>query len=101
MGKIDLKLTGMIIGLLVITVVLTSLITPAGTFTANSETRQTRAVEEIIDKAMIQCYALEGSYPPNLEYLEGYGVIMDNDHYNYFFEAIGSNIKPDVKVFQK
>jgi competence protein ComGC len=101
MGNTGLKLAAMIIGLLVIAVVLMSLITPASTFTANSETRQTRAVEEIIDKAMIQCYALEGSYPPNLEYLENYGVIMDEDHYNYFFEAVGSNIKPTVKVFQK
>jgi competence protein ComGC len=101
MGNIDLKLIGMVIGLLVIMIVMTGLITPAGNFAANSETRQTRAVEEIIDKAMIQCYALEGSYPPNLEYLESYGVIMDNDHYNYFFEGIGSNIKPTVKVFQK
>jgi competence protein ComGC len=100
-GNLDLKLLGTLVGMLVIAALLFSLMGPADTFMANAETRQTKAVEEIIDKAMVQCYALEGSYPPNLEYLRSYGVILDEAHYNYYFEPIGSNIKPTVKVFQK
>jgi competence protein ComGC len=100
-GNLDLKLIGTLIGMLVIVSLLFSLMAPADAFMANAETRQTKAVEDIIDKAMVQCYALEGSYPPNLAYLESYGIIMDEGHYNYYFEPIGSNIKPTVKVFQK
>ena len=98
--RIDLKLVGMIIGMAMITIVLFSILAPANTFTSNAESRQTKAIEAIIDKALIQCYALEGSYPPNLEYLESYGVILDKAHFNYYFEGIGSNVKPIVKVFE-
>ena len=99
--KIDLKLTGMIIGMLVIASVLFSILSPANSFSANAESRQTKIIEEIIDKAMIQCYALEGSYPPNLDYLASYGVILDKEHFNYYFEGIGKNVKPIIKVFEK
>ena len=99
--KIDMKLVGMIIGILVIGSVLLSILAPANSFKANAESRQTKIVEEIIDKAMIQCYALEGSYPASLDYLTSYGVILDKAHFNYYFEAIGSNIKPIVIVFEK
>jgi hypothetical protein len=58
-------------------------------------------IEEIIDKALIQCYALEGSYPGSLEHLETYGVILDRASYHYYFEGIGSNVKPIVKVIPR
>ena len=99
--RIDLKLAGVIIGMLVIGSVLFSVVAPADKFTSNAESRQTKIVEEIIDKAMIQCYALEGSYPPDLDYLSSYGVLLDKSNFNYYFETIGSNIKPIVRVFEK
>lgn len=59
-------------------------------------------LESIIRKAAVQCYAIEGGYPPNIKYLEEhYGIILDRNKYFYHYEAFASNIMPIVKVFVK
>ncbi len=59
-------------------------------------------IENSIKKAVIQCYALEGSYPPNIEYLQSnYGILVNKDKYIYHYEIFASNIMPIVIVFQK
>lgn len=60
------------------------------------------ALEETVMKYAIQCYASEGSYPPNLEYLsEHYGLILDYDHYIYDYEIFASNIMPNITILDK
>ena len=67
-----------------------------------------RAAEQLeiaaiaIDRAARQCYALEGAYPPGLEYLESnYGLIIDRENYDYYYEVVGSNIRPIIEVQSK
>lgn len=56
-------------------------------------------VAETVEKYVIQCYASEGSYPPNLEYLsDHYGLILDTDRYIYFYDIFASNIMPDIQI---
>jgi competence protein ComGC len=71
------------------------------TMLKNSDiTKQT--MEASIEKALIHCYAIEGSYPPSIDYLtEFYGIHLQEDRYIYHYEFIGSNIRPIVKVFEK
>lgn len=60
-----------------------------------------KAMEDSIRKAAIQCYALEGSYPPNVDYLaEHYGILLNKREYYYFYEVIASNIMPDITVIK-
>lgn len=55
-----------------------------------------------IVKSAVLCYSLEGRYPDSVAYLEeNYGVIIDHQKYNVFYETIGSNLKPDVQVYRK
>lgn len=63
--------------------------------------RQASSIEKIIDKALVQCYALEGGYPTDIEYVSKYGVIFDNDKYLYYYEWYGGNLKPNVIVVEK
>ena len=70
-------------------------------FNDGNNERQADSIRKIIDKALVQCYALEGSYPVDVEYVSKYGVIFDNNHYIYFYEWYGSNIKPSIKVLDK
>ncbi|MBR1443214.1 MAG: hypothetical protein IJ583_06740 [Firmicutes bacterium] len=57
------------------------------------------AVKSNIDSALMSCYAIEGSYPYNIDYLEeNYGVVIDRDKYSVEYEVQGSNIRPVVKV---
>ena len=65
------------------------------------KTREPERVKEVIDKALVQCYALEGSYPFDIDHLKNYGVVIDTDRYFYYFEAVAVNIKPMVTVIVK
>ena len=57
------------------------------------------ATERLIHNALIQCYAIEGIYPQKLSYLEEhYGLIIDYEKYVVFYETLGSNILPSVRV---
>lgn len=68
-------------------------------FWRQSGTEQTAAVKEAILRAAAHAYALEGSYPPDLAYLEqNYGLILDHKRYSYVYEAFASNIRPEVEV---
>ncbi len=60
------------------------------------------AIERAIQKAAIQCYAIEGSYPPSIAYLTmHYGLMVNTDAYYYHYEVHGANIMPDIAVFRK
>jgi hypothetical protein len=63
--------------------------------------RQAEGIQQIINKALVQCYALEGYYPATLDYIENYGVIFDPDKYIYFYEWFGANIKPNIIVLER
>ena len=52
-----------------------------------------------IRQASVQCYAIEGRYPPSVEYLEEhYGIQIDRERYNVFYSGFASNIMPDITV---
>lgn len=62
----------------------------------------TDKIEEIIRHYATACYALEGSYPSSLEYLQkNYGLIINENQYVYYYDAFASNILPDIKVMKK
>ncbi len=47
----------------------------------------------------VQCYASEGFYPPDLDYLvENYHLILKEDQFIYFYDAFASNIMPDIII---
>lgn len=53
-------------------------------------------------EAAMQCYAIEGAYPPNLEYLQdNYGLVVNRQSYAITYEAFASNVMPAVKVVPK
>lgn len=55
-----------------------------------------------IQKAAITCYSVEGRYPASLEYLvENYGVIVDAEKYHVYYETFGSNVQPEIKIYQR
>ena len=69
---------------------------------ANLEQEELARVEDNIRKAVANCYSIEGFYPANVDYLEkNYGVIIDRERYHIYYSTIGSNIDPDIAVYQK
>jgi hypothetical protein len=71
-------------------------------FDSYSENERIEALETAVTKAAVQCYAIEGSYPPDIDYLaEHYGLVVNNDAYFYHYEIVASNILPVIAVYKK
>lgn len=59
-------------------------------------------LELTLRRAAVACYAAEGIYPPTLEYLTAhYGVQIDEDRYQVFYEIFADNLMPDITVLEK
>lgn len=67
--------------------------------TAESTEEGRKILEDSIRTAVVSCYALEGEYPMDLQYLEEhYGIRINRKTYAVFYEAFASNILPEVTV---
>ena len=59
-------------------------------------------LESAVMQAIVQSYAIEGVYPPDVAYLEThYGIQIDKEAYIVHYEAFASNLFPTVFVVQK
>jgi hypothetical protein len=59
----------------------------------------TEIVAEAIKRAAVQCYAIEGFYPIELEYLtENYGLIIDEERFVVYYRAEMPNFLPTIMV---
>ncbi len=90
-----------------ITIVLVSIFLLLALITATSvvESKMNLGCDEEYDRIMlyaVQCYATEGKYPPNLEYLvHHYGMALREDYFDYFYDTFSSNLRPDIIVTEK
>lgn len=63
---------------------------------------QRESLESALERSIAHCYALEGTYPPSLDYIkEHYGLIYDENRFFVDYQSIGSNIMPDVTIIEK
>ena len=61
-----------------------------------------KQLEQAIRRSAVACYATEGIYPPNLEYLEEYyGIQIDESRYTVIYDAFAENLMPDITVLEK
>lgn len=59
-------------------------------------------LRDAIYKSTVQCYAIEGFYPPDIKYLEdNYGLIVDHNKYVISYSVFASNIMPDIEIFSR
>ncbi|MBQ6900899.1 MAG: hypothetical protein IJN72_08665 [Firmicutes bacterium] len=59
-------------------------------------------LEESIRRAAVACYAAEGIYPPDTDYLaKHYGIQIDENLYQVHYDIFASNIMPDITVLKK
>ena len=71
-------------------------------FSAYSSHTQLESLERTLQRNIVQCYALEGAYPPSDTYLEEqYGFVYDKSRFYVDYKSIGANIYPDVMVLER
>ena len=62
---------------------------------------QTQFVTDAVHNAALTCYAVEGAYPMELEYLRShYGLAYDQSRYMVHYSWVGSNLMPDITVVE-
>ena len=67
--------------------------------TQANEEEALEAVRNAVTRAAIQFYALEGRFPPHLEYLEErFGLQLDHERFEIVYSAFGANIMPQIFV---
>ncbi len=60
------------------------------------------SVKSAIQRSALQCYVVEGVYPPDLAYLqENYGLQVNTDDFYVVYDAFAENLPPDVIVSRK
>ena len=63
--------------------------------------QQRQHLEESVRRAAVTCYAVEGIYPPNVDYLqEHYGLQINRGRFRVMYEVHGSNLMPDITVLE-
>lgn len=73
-----------------------------GSVNESTLSKQQESLETALERSISQCYAVEGCYPPSLEYLEQhYGLIYDNSSFFIDYEYYGSNLLPEVTVLRR
>lgn len=67
----------------------------------SSIAKQQQSLENALSRDIVQCYAIEGRYPPSLEYIEQhYGLTYDRETFFVDYMPIAGNLYPDVTVIQ-
>ena len=69
---------------------------------ASDDSETTGAIIRSIRETALQCYVVEGVYPPSVSYLEeNYGLVINHDDYYIHYEIFAENVPPDVRVSAK
>lgn len=73
-----------------------------GHISSDTLDRQEESLNTALNRSIVSCYCVEGTYPPSLEYIkEHYGLIYDEETFFVDYTPIGSNIYPDVTVLRR
>lgn len=91
-----------VISVLLVIAVLALVVTGVRQAGKAQEDEALRTLDESIRRAAVSCYAIEGSYPESVDYLEeNYGVYIDENKYIVHYSIFASNIMPDITVIKK
>lgn len=61
-----------------------------------------KLTREAAIRTAVECYAIEGIYPPNVQYMEdNYNLSYDKTKYYIHYDAFASNIMPTIEVYEK
>ena len=72
------------------------------TITVTGGEQELEMVRDAVKNAALTCYAVEGMYPAELDYLqEHYRLSFNEDRYIVYYEAFASNLMPSIKVVER
>lgn len=100
--KKEKKLRTGLLPLLLLAAALCILIAASASLASTNRERETEILSNALERSITQCYALEGSYPPDLDYLkEHYGLTYNSDRYFIDYRYIGGNFRPNTIIIER
>ncbi|MDO5349306.1 MAG: hypothetical protein Q4E86_05120 [Lachnospiraceae bacterium] len=98
-NKKNISGVGFCLSVLLFLLVIGAFLNGASAFSGKARSEGDVTLKNAISRATVQCYAIEGRYPPSVEYLEEhYGIQIDRRRYHVFYEGFASNIMPEITV---
>ena len=98
-------LGGLLKGLLTPLVIVAALLafaTAVNSLDSGRDEESLRQLEEALHRGCVACYATEGVYPPDLDYLkERYGVQVDEEAYKVDYQVFAPNLMPSITVLER
>jgi hypothetical protein len=92
---------GFMIPTIILVVVVGVFFTGVAQISQSTIDKQEESLHTAIERDIVQCYSIEGIYPPSLEYLEEhYALVYDKDIFFVDYRPIASNIYPDVTILR-
>ena len=93
------KNRGLLAAILVFLAVAALLLASLAFASRRNEAEEAALLESALQRAVVTCYAVEGRYPPSLDYIyENYGVSVDTDRYVIYYDIFASNVMPTIVV---
>ena len=90
---------GIVISVFIFMVMIIVLLSGLGAAKKMAQSEGLANTTQAIKRAIVECYALESAYPPNVEYIEeNYGVQINREKYIVYYQASGMNTMPKVQV---
>ncbi len=70
--------------------------------TRASDQAELTLVRDAVKSAALTCYAVEGAYPEDIDYLrQHYGLAYNEERYMIYYDAFASNVLPDIRVVER
>ncbi len=67
-----------------------------------NDAREMSQLKQSLRRASVACFAVEGCYPPSVDYMEAhYGLVVNHDKYAVFYNVFGSNVMPVITVARR
>lgn len=99
------KLQGGIMGVLfpvLVAVILLFFLSALNNLSAGNGKEGKDQLEQALKRCAVTCYATEGIYPPDVEYMkEHYGIQIDEERYVVVYDIFAENLMPDITVLDK
>ena len=88
--------------LFVLILVLIAFVVFSNSMVNTNVAREKEILQNAINRSITQCYALEGTYPRDLAYLEEhYGLIYNKEQFFVGYDYIGGNLRPDITIIER
>jgi len=85
-----------------VTVILMLFLVAVSNLQAGNKEEGKEQLEQALRRCAVTCYATEGIYPPNVDYMkEHYGIQMDEEQYFVIYDIFAENLMPDITVLER